>query len=110
MRKRIAGYIGVRGTSTLGLTTGEWSCVRKQAIGRRGGEQSIVEDRKRYSEGVRQDSCTLQGLGTGMIPVSGGRGVTDLTGDPSSPEASWNNLLLGWGVSTYLKGVDKGFP
>jgi hypothetical protein len=46
-----------------------------------------------------------------MIPVSGGRGVTDLMGDPSSPEKdSWNNLLLGWGVSTYLKGVDKGFP
>jgi hypothetical protein len=64
MRKRIAGYIGVSGTSTLGLTNWEWSCVRKQATGRRGGEKSIVEERKRYSEGVRQDR-TLPFAGSG---------------------------------------------
>jgi hypothetical protein len=49
-------------------------------------------------------------VGTGMLPVSGGPGATDLTVGPSCPEDSRDNLLLGRRVSTYFKVVDKWFP
>jgi hypothetical protein len=37
------------------------------------------------------------------MPVDSGRQGTDLNGGPVV--LSWDNLLLGRGVSTYLKGV-----
>jgi len=76
--------------------------------------QATVEERERYSVGVRQDrNRPFAGPRwvTGMMPVSCGRGGTDLTGAHVVLRRTVGTTYsLCQGVSTYFERVDKGFP
>jgi hypothetical protein len=59
---------------------------------------------RHFWEIIRLEVGSLQGLGGNWDYAGKWWASTD------GPEDSWDNLLLGRGVSAYYKGVDKWFP